>query len=73
MRQEERVRLLESCLLECCDEISEITFALVQFSDPKNRVRHEHRLNEVRLEMKKVWEEYTLLVKNGLPDLSSYY
>lgn len=69
-RLEEKLWLLESVAVKCCDEISEISFALVQPSDKKNRARYENRLNELRLEMKKVWEEYSALVKGSSLGLS---
>jgi hypothetical protein len=54
--------LLEEQMINHCDEISEISYALIQLSDPERRTRHQSRLRELRREMQDLWNEYSKLV-----------
>jgi hypothetical protein len=69
VRTEEQLALLQDQLMERCDEISEISFALLQFIEGERRHRHEKRLNELRLEMQVLWERYRKLTTDKVADL----
>jgi hypothetical protein len=62
LRREERLMLLEEQMINHCDEISEISYALIQLSDPERRARHQLRLRELKQEMQNLWNEYSKLV-----------
>jgi len=54
--------LLEEQMINHCDEISEISYALIQLSDPERQQRHQLRLRQLRQEMQDFWNEYAKLV-----------
>jgi len=54
--------LLEEQMINHCDEISEISYALIQLSDPERQLRHQLRLRQLRQEMQDLWNEYASLV-----------
>jgi hypothetical protein len=69
LRQEERIMLLEEQMIDYCDEISEISYALIQLSDPQRKNRHQLRLRELRHGMQDLWNEYTQLVTTRARDI----
>lgn len=65
----ERINLLEQMLIDRCDEISEISFAIVSMADGDRRARHEKRLSELRYQMQVLWRTYSQLVPTHTRDL----
>ncbi len=62
--------LLEERMIDHCDEISEISYALIQLSDQQRRTRHQLRLRELRDEMQNLWNEYAHLIRTRVPEVS---
>lgn len=71
LREEEQILLLEERMIDRCDEISEISYALLvdQFVNRKNKNRYLYRLKDLRAEMQLLWAEYAKTVKTKVPDL----
>ncbi len=61
--------LLEGRMMDRCDEISEISYALLEFVGGKRKINHEHRLHELRLEMQQLWKEYRRRVRTNTVDV----
>jgi hypothetical protein len=69
VRQQERITLLEEQMIDRCDEISEISFALLHTVDANSKLRYEYRLKELRFEMQGIWREYQKLITTKLLDI----
>jgi len=61
LRYEERLTLIESQILDCCEELSQISEEL-RSTKVKNRSRCEQRMKELDLEVGRLWRHYVSLL-----------
>lgn len=69
LRDKERLVLLESMITDRCDEISEISYSLLQNPNLNSRSRHQQRLSQLHSEIRFLWQLYVILVPNKIFDL----
>jgi hypothetical protein len=62
LRYEERLTLLESKRMDCCEERSQISDYIQILSDFETKIRHQNRMKDLDLEIGPLWSYYVSLL-----------